>query len=53
MQEADAGPALETVTDTQGNSPRTRREAVPEHVADLHGGVCGNCTSSTERQALD
>jgi len=40
------------VDDTQGNPPSTRRGAVPEHVADLDGGASGNCTSSTERQAL-
>jgi len=46
------GPALETVADTQGNPTRTNRGAVPEHMADLYNGVCGNCTSSTERQVL-
>jgi len=52
IQEADVGLALETVADTQGNPPHTGRGAVPEHMADLYGGACGNCTSSTGRQAL-
>jgi len=52
IQEADVGPALETVADTQGNPPRTSRGSVPEHMADLYDGVCGNFTSSTERQVL-
>jgi len=52
IQEADVGPALETVADSQGNSPRTNRGAVLEHVADLYGGACDNCTSSAERQEL-
>jgi len=51
IQEANVGSALETVADTQGKPLRASRGAVPEHVADLYGGVCGNCTSSTERQA--
>jgi len=52
IQEADVGPALETVADTQGNPPHTNQGAVPEHMADLYGGASGNCTSSTEHQAL-
>ena len=52
IQEADVGPALETVADTQGNPTRTSRGAVPEHMAYLYNGACGNCTSSTERQVL-
>jgi len=40
------GPGLETVADTQEKLPRTSRGAVPEHVADLYGGACGNCTST-------
>jgi len=40
------------VADTQGNPPCTSRGAVPEHMADLYDGACGNCTSSTERQVL-
>jgi len=52
IQEADVGPALETVADTQGNPPHTSRGAVPEHMADLYEEACGNCTSSTERQVL-
>jgi len=52
IQKADVGPALKTVADTQGNPTRTSRGAVPEHMADLYNGVCGNCTSSTERQVL-
>jgi len=52
IQEADVGPALETVADTQENPTRTSRGAVPEHMADLYDGACGNCTSSTERQVL-
>jgi len=52
IQEADVGPALETVANTQGNPPRTSQRAVSEHVADLYEGACGNCTSSTECQVL-
>jgi len=52
IQEADVGPALETVAKTPENSPRASRGAVPEHMADLYGGASRNCTSSTERQAL-
>jgi len=52
VQDTDVGPALETVTNTQGNPPRTRQGAVSEHVADLYDGACDNCTSSAERQQL-
>jgi len=52
IQEVDVGPALETVADTQGSPPSTGRGAVPEHMADLYGGACGNCTNSTEHQVL-
>jgi len=52
VQEADVGSALETVADSQGNPPRTKQGGVPEHVADLYGGACSNCTSSAERQEL-
>jgi len=52
IQEVNVGPALETVADTSGNTPRTSQGAVLEHMADLYGGASGNCTSSTERQAL-
>jgi len=52
IQEADVGPALETVVDTQGKPPRTSRGAVAEHVADMYDGACGNCMSSTKCQAL-
>jgi len=36
IQEADVGPALETVADTQSYTPHTSRGAVPEHMADLY-----------------
>jgi len=52
IQEADVGPALEAVGDTQQNPTHTSRGAVPEHMADLYNGACGNCTSSTEGQVL-
>jgi len=52
IQEADVGPALKTVADTQGNPPRTSQGSVPERMADLYDGACGNCSSSTERQVL-
>jgi len=45
------GSALETVADTQGIPLFTSQGVVPKHVADLYGEACGNCTSSTERQA--
>jgi len=52
IQEADVGPALETVADAQGNLPHTSRGAVPECLADLYGGACDNCISSTACQVL-
>jgi len=52
IQEADVGPALETVANAPGAPSRARRAAVPEHVADLYDGACGNCSSSAERQVL-
>jgi len=52
IQEADVGPALGTVADSQGNPPRTSQRAVLKHVADLYGRACDNCTSSAERQEL-
>jgi len=50
IEEANVGPAPETVIDTHGKPPRASREAVPEHLADLY--KCDNCASSTERQVL-
>jgi len=52
IQEANVGPALETVADTQGKPPHTSQRAVPEHMADLYSVACGHCTSITERQVL-
>jgi len=34
------------------SAPRTRREAVSEHVADLYDGTCKSCKSSNQRQEL-
>jgi len=52
IQDANVGPAMETVADSQENPPRTKQGTVPKHVADLYGGACDNCTSSTERHEL-
>jgi len=52
IQKADVGPPLETVADASGAPPRAIRAAVPEHMADLYDGACGNCNSSAIRQAL-
>jgi len=52
IQEADVGQALETVTDIQGNTHLTSQRTDPEYMADLYGGACDSCTSSTERQVL-
>jgi len=35
-----------------GKPPRTSQGAVAEHLDILYGGVCDNCTSSTEHQVL-
>jgi len=45
IQEADVRLVLK-------KPPRISRGTVLEHVVDLYGGACGNCTSSTERQVL-
>jgi len=44
-KEADVGLALE-------KPPCTSQGTILEHVVDLYGGACGNCTSSTECQVL-
>jgi len=52
VHEADVGPALETMAEAQETPPRTSEGAVPENLADRHGGASINCTSSAERQVL-
>jgi len=49
IQEEDVGPALETVANTQRKPSCVSQGAVSKHLADMYGGACGNCTSSTER----
>jgi len=52
VQETDVGPTLDTASETPGYPLRSGTEPVPEHVAELYQGACGDCGSNVERRQM-